>query len=103
MMKPGAHWQLFIPAGLAYGNTPPPRSGIEPGSTLIFDVELVDAVKPQQQSAAPPPQQPLTSDIIRVPSAAEMKKGAKIEVIKASDLEKSNAVHSATNGGAANK
>jgi hypothetical protein len=30
----------------------------------------------------------LTSDIIRVPSADELKKGAKIEVIKAEDLEK---------------
>jgi hypothetical protein len=36
---------------------------------------------------APPPA-PLTSDIIKVPSAEELKKGAKIEVIKAEDLEK---------------
>ena len=32
--------------------------------------------------------QPLTSDIIKVPSAEEMKKGAKIEQIKAEDLQK---------------
>ena len=32
--------------------------------------------------------QPLTSDIIKVPSLEEMKKGAKIETIKAEDVEK---------------
>ena len=31
---------------------------------------------------------PLTSDIIKVPSAEEMKKGAKIEVIKPEDAAK---------------
>jgi len=30
----------------------------------------------------------LTSDIIKVPSAEELKKGAKIEVIKPEDVEK---------------
>ena len=57
---------------------------IGPESTLIFDVELL-SVQP-----APPPAQPkpLTSDIIKVPSAEEMKKGAKIETIKAEDVEK---------------
>ena len=32
--------------------------------------------------------QPLTSDIIRVPSADELKAGAKIEVLKPEDVEK---------------
>jgi hypothetical protein len=35
--------------------------------------------------------QPLTSDIIRVPSADELKKGAKVEVIKPEDIEKAKA------------
>ena len=48
-------------------------------------MELTGIDVPQ---AAPPPAQPLTSDIIRVPSADELKKGAKIEVIKAEELEK---------------
>ena len=34
------------------------------------------------------PQQPVTSDIIKVPSAEEMKKGAKIEIIKPDQLDK---------------
>ena len=38
------------------------------------------------KAATPPASaQPLTSDIIKVPSAEEMKKGAKIEVIKPED------------------
>ncbi len=85
MMPVGSKWELYIPSVLAYGDNGGP--GIEPGSTLIFEVELVST-----EPMAPPPQpasnQPLTSDIIRVPSADELKKGAKIEVIKQEDLEK---------------
>jgi FKBP-type peptidyl-prolyl cis-trans isomerase FklB len=39
LMKEGAHWQLFIPPGLAYGERGTGRIG--PNSTLIFDVELI--------------------------------------------------------------
>ncbi len=83
MMKAGAKWELYLPSALAYedrGMGP----NIEPGSTLIFEMELLSAEAP----APPAPAQPLTSDIIRVPSAEELKKGAKIEVIKPEDLEK---------------
>jgi FKBP-type peptidyl-prolyl cis-trans isomerase FklB len=83
MMKPGSKWELYIPSTLAYGDTGNPS--IEPGSTLIFEMELVGADAPPPP---PPPAQPLTSDIIRVPSAEELKHGAKIEVIKPEDLEK---------------
>ena len=41
-MKVGEKRQLVIPAKLAYADSPPPGSGIAPGATLIFDVELVD-------------------------------------------------------------
>lgn len=43
-MKTGAKWQLFIPADLAYGDNPP-GTEIPPGSTLVFDVELVSIDK----------------------------------------------------------
>jgi len=40
MMPVGSKWQLFIPADLAYGDRGAGQD-IEPGSTLIFEVELV--------------------------------------------------------------
>ena len=40
-MQIGGRRLLVIPAELGYGNNPPPGSGIEPGETLIFVVDLV--------------------------------------------------------------
>ncbi|MBN9380045.1 MAG: FKBP-type peptidyl-prolyl cis-trans isomerase [Chitinophagaceae bacterium] len=44
LMSVGSKWKLFIPSNLAYGDQ---QAGalIAPGSTLIFDVELLDIVK----------------------------------------------------------
>ena len=39
LMKPGAKWQLFIPADLAYGDSG--QGKIPAGSVLTFDVELL--------------------------------------------------------------
>jgi FKBP-type peptidyl-prolyl cis-trans isomerase FklB len=86
LMKPGAKWQLFVPSELAYGDhEKPPKIG--PGSVLIFEVELL-SVEHSSAAAITPPAAPLTSDIIKVPSAEEIKNGAKIETIKAEDIEK---------------
>jgi FKBP-type peptidyl-prolyl cis-trans isomerase FklB len=82
-MKPGSKWQLFVPSNLAYGENG--NQNIAPNATLIFEVELVSVEAPPP---AAPPAAPLTSDIIKVPSLEEMKKGAKIETIKAEDVEK---------------
>lgn len=40
-MQVGGRRVLVIPASLGYGDNPPPGSGIEPGETLIFVVDLV--------------------------------------------------------------
>jgi FKBP-type peptidyl-prolyl cis-trans isomerase FklB len=80
-MNVGSKWEVFIPSNLAYGEQGS-RSNIEPNSTLIFEVELVDI----KQAELPP--QPVTSDIIKVPSKAELDAGAKIEIIKPEDLAK---------------
>jgi FKBP-type peptidyl-prolyl cis-trans isomerase len=81
-MMVGSKWQLFVPSELAYGERG--NRGIPPNSALIFEVELVDT----KASPPPPPAAPLTSDIIKVPSAEEMKKGAKIETLKPEDVQK---------------
>jgi FKBP-type peptidyl-prolyl cis-trans isomerase FklB len=51
LMPVGSKWKLFIPSELAYGDR---QAGqlIAPGSTLVFDVELLDIVN---QSAPPAP------------------------------------------------
>lgn len=86
MMPVGSKWELYLPSSLAYGDMGNRMSNppIEPGSTLIFEMELVAAEAP----TPPAPPQPLTSDIIKVPSAEELKKGAKIEVIKPEEAAK---------------
>jgi FKBP-type peptidyl-prolyl cis-trans isomerase FklB len=88
MMNPGAKWQLVIPPDLAYGE----RGGgatIGPNAVLVFDVELLSIQKAEAPAQAT--QQPVTSDIIKVPSAEELARGAKIEIIKADQIEKEKA------------
>jgi FKBP-type peptidyl-prolyl cis-trans isomerase FklB len=89
MMKTGSKWRLFVPSDLAYG--PRGQRDIEPNKTLIFDIELLAVQAPHPAPIAPPQNAPLTSDIIKVPSADELKKGAKIEVIKPEDVQKAQA------------
>lgn len=79
LMPVGSKFTFFIPPDLAYGLRAP--STIGPNQALIFDVELLSI------ESTPPPQ-PVTSDIIKVPSADELAKGAKIEVIKADEAQK---------------
>lgn len=101
LMNVGSKWQLYVPAKLAYGEQG--NRGVPGNSVLIFDVELlgIDAPKPAPAPMAPPaaPNPPLTSDIIKVPSAEELKKGAKIEVIKQEDLQKAQAASATNNAG----
>jgi FKBP-type peptidyl-prolyl cis-trans isomerase FklB len=91
MMKIGSKWEIYLPSSLAYGDKGYGPT-VEPGSTLVFEMELtgVEAppAPPAPKASLASPAAPLTSDVIKVPSAEELKKGAKIEVIKAEDLDK---------------
>lgn len=87
LMKPGAKWQLFLPPELAYGERGSGQQ-IGPNAALVFEVELISATPPPAPAGAPQGQPVVTSDIIKVPSKQELEKGAKIEVIKAEDVEK---------------
>lgn len=97
LMKAGSKWQVAIPSALGYGprGMPPKIPG---NSVLVFELELksitpgepafpqISAASPGASRTAPPapPSNPVVSgEIIKVPSAEELKHGAKIEVIKA--------------------
>jgi FKBP-type peptidyl-prolyl cis-trans isomerase len=56
LMPVGSKWQLFIPSDLAYGD--PGRPGIEPSSTLIFEVELLSIEDKSKEKAAEPAKDP---------------------------------------------
>ncbi|MCC7476616.1 MAG: FKBP-type peptidyl-prolyl cis-trans isomerase [Pirellulales bacterium] len=43
-MRAGDKWQLFVPAKLAYGMEPP-GAPIEPGSMLVFEIELLEVLQ----------------------------------------------------------
>ena len=100
-MKVGSEWQVFIPPDQAYG-LHPNSPKIPPNSVLIFDMTLLSDTPPATpvgaQAAGHPvsitpsatpggPPSPSSStpvvsgQIIKVPSAEELKNGAKIEVI----------------------
>lgn len=42
-MQPGGRRLLVIPADMAYGDAPPPQSGIGPGESLIFVVDMLSS------------------------------------------------------------
>jgi FKBP-type peptidyl-prolyl cis-trans isomerase len=50
LMPVGSKWQLFVPSDLAYGDAG--RPGIEPSSTLIFEVELL-SIEDKSKDKAP--------------------------------------------------
>lgn len=66
LMPVGSKWKLYIPADLAYGDRGAGQD-IKPGSTLMFDVELLDIVKQQQAGpdsaqTGPQPVKPATKE-----------------------------------------
>lgn len=87
MMKPGGKWEIVVPQELAYGPGGK-RPKIPPYSTLRFEIELISV---EQVKAAA--KKPVTSNIVRIPSQAELKQGAKPEILtkeQEAELKKKN-------------
>ncbi len=75
MMKPGDKWEIVAPQELAYGPGGK-RPKIPPYSTLRFEIELISVEQPKAAA-----KNPVTSNIVRIPSQAELKQGAKPEIL----------------------
>jgi FKBP-type peptidyl-prolyl cis-trans isomerase FkpA len=56
-MKVGGKSKLTCPSDTAYGDRGSPPK-IKPGSTLIFDVELLEIVQAPTPASQPPPAKP---------------------------------------------
>jgi FKBP-type peptidyl-prolyl cis-trans isomerase FklB len=61
LMKVGSKWEIYVPADLAYGDQ---QAGpdIGPGSTLIFEVEMLSIVPPEKPVEEPPAKGEPTAD-----------------------------------------
>ena len=55
MMKVGDKWRVAIPSDLAYGENPRPGGPIGPNAVLIFEIELLDVAKEEDDLDAPAP------------------------------------------------
>lgn len=49
MMREGDHWQIAIPANLAYGSTGAGGGAIPPDQALVFDLELLKVLPPEKK------------------------------------------------------
>jgi FKBP-type peptidyl-prolyl cis-trans isomerase len=52
LMRVGDHWQIWLPATLAYGNRAGPGDQVPPNQTLIFDMRLLSS-KPAPKKGEP--------------------------------------------------
>ncbi len=55
LMPVGSKYRFWIPSSLGYGEQGTPGGPIGPNATLVFEVELLDIVKPDQLPSQTPP------------------------------------------------
>jgi len=91
-MPVGSVWDVWMPPGLAYGEKG--RGPIPPDSALKFHVQLLSI---GGSTPPPPPPTPLTSDIIAVPSAQDIKEGKKPYTLTPEQVQQMQ-MHAQTNG-----
>ena len=53
LMKTGTKWELYLPSDLGYGDHGDPKQGVEPGATLVYEMELVGVEAAPAKSASP--------------------------------------------------
>lgn len=58
LMPVGSKYRFWIPSKLGYGEQGTPGGPIGPNATLVFEVELLDIVKPEQMPSRLPPGAP---------------------------------------------
>jgi len=66
LMKEGSKWELCIPPALAYGE--PGRPNIPPNSVLVFEVELLEIVKPDPNAPPAPAPKPVPISVKPTPA-----------------------------------
>jgi len=93
-MTVGSVWDVWMPPGIAYGEQA--RGPIPPDSALKFHVQLISTSANAPGPSSPPPS-PLTSDIIAVPSAADLAKGKKPYTLTSEQVQQMQS-QSQTNG-----
>jgi FKBP-type peptidyl-prolyl cis-trans isomerase len=86
-MKVGSKWEIYLPSTLAHGDGMMRGNPLEPGSTVIYEIELT-GIKPPGAPRGASAGAPLTSDIIRVPSADQIKKGEQPKIMSKEEVEK---------------
>jgi len=89
MMPTGSVWEVYLPSDLAFKEAGRPPT-IPVNATLVYNLQLISFGPPNSSpmNALTNSNPPLTSDIIAVPSAEEMKKGKQPYTLKPEDVQK---------------